>query len=86
MGWKELWRRNRGKQRNCTERCFAVLSPTLGICRKRSKKKDHPISAEVGMVPTTVPLNDVQAEDVDKLIEKLEQDDDDVQKVFHNMG
>jgi transcriptional/translational regulatory protein YebC/TACO1 len=27
----------------------------------------------------------VQAEDVSKLIEKLEQDED-VQKVFHNMG
>ena len=45
-----------------------------------------PISAEVEWIPTTtVPLNDVQAEDVSKLIEKLEQDDD-VQKVFHNMG
>ncbi len=45
-----------------------------------------PISAEVEWIPTTtVPLNDSQAEDVSKLIEKLEQDDD-VQKVFHNMG
>lgn len=45
-----------------------------------------PISAEVEWIPsTTVPLNDTQAEDVSKLIEKLEQDDD-VQKVFHNMG
>jgi len=34
---------------------------------------------------TTVPVNDEQAADVSKLIEKLEQDDD-VQKVFHNMG
>ena len=45
-----------------------------------------PISAEVEWIPTTtVPLSDTQAEDVSKLIEKLEQDDD-VQKVFHNMG
>lgn len=45
-----------------------------------------PISAELEWIPsTTVPLSDEQAEDVSKLIEKLEQDDD-VQKVFHNMG
>ncbi|HEX6846080.1 MAG TPA: YebC/PmpR family DNA-binding transcriptional regulator [Chitinophagaceae bacterium] len=45
-----------------------------------------PISAEVEWIPsTTVPVNDEQAEAVSKLIEKLEQDDD-VQKVFHNMG
>lgn len=45
-----------------------------------------PLSAEVEWIPTTtVPLNDEQAEDVSKLIERLEQDDD-VQKVFHNMG
>lgn len=45
-----------------------------------------PISAELEWIPsTTVPLNDEQAEDVSKLIERLEQDDD-VQKVFHNMG
>lgn len=45
-----------------------------------------PISAELEWIPTTtVPLNDEQAEEVSKLIDKLEQDDD-VQKVFHNMG
>lgn len=45
-----------------------------------------PISAELEWIPTTtVPVNDAQAEDVSKLIERLEQDDD-VQKVFHNMG
>lgn len=49
-------------------------------------KSITPISAEVEWIPsTTVPLTDAQAEDVSKLIEKLEQDDD-VQKVFHNMG
>src|SRR6476620_4490141 len=45
-----------------------------------------PLSAEVEWIPTTtVELNDAQAEDVSKLIDKLEQDED-VQKVFHNMG
>ncbi len=45
-----------------------------------------PISAEVEWIPsTTVPVTDEQAEDVSKLIERLEQDED-VQKVFHNMG
>ena len=45
-----------------------------------------PISAELEWIPnTTVPVNDAQAEDVSKLIEKVEQDDD-VSKVFHNMG
>ena len=32
-----------------------------------------------------VPVNNEQAADLSKLIEKLEQDED-VQKVFHNMG
>ena len=46
----------------------------------------NPISAELEWIPsTTVPVNDEQAVDVSKLIEKLEQDED-VQKVFHNMG
>ena len=50
------------------------------------EKAITPISAEVEWIPsTTVPLNDEQAEEVSKLIEKLEQDED-VQKVFHNMG
>ena len=45
-----------------------------------------PISAELEWIPsTTVPVNDEQAADVSKLIERLEQDED-VQKVFHNMA
>lgn len=45
-----------------------------------------PLSAELEWIPTTtVPVSDAQAEDVSKLIERLEQDED-VQKVFHNMG
>lgn len=46
----------------------------------------HPISAETEWIPgTTVPLSDEQAEDVLKLVDKLEQDED-VQKVFHNLA
>ena len=49
------------------------------------EKNITPVSAEVEWIPTTtVPLNDLQAEEVSKLVEKLEQDDD-VQKVFHTM-
>ncbi len=49
-------------------------------------KNITPISSELEWIPTTtVPVTDQQAEDVSKLIEKLEQDDD-VGKVFHNMG
>ncbi len=45
-----------------------------------------PLSAEFEWIPTTtVPVTDAQAEDVSKLIERLEQDED-VNKVFHNMG
>ncbi len=44
-----------------------------------------PLSAELEWIPsTTVPVNETQAEDVSKLIERLEQDED-VSKVFHNM-
>src|SRR6476620_1467718 len=50
------------------------------------EKNTSPLSAEVEWIPTTtVPLNDSQAEEVSKLVERLEQDED-VQKVFHNMG
>jgi YebC/PmpR family DNA-binding regulatory protein len=50
------------------------------------EKHITPISAEVEWIPTTtVPISDEQAEDVSKLIDKLEQDED-VQKVFHNMA
>lgn len=50
------------------------------------EKNITPISAELEWIPTTtVPVTDAQAEDVSKLIERLEQDED-VQKVFHNMG
>ena len=59
----------------------------FGNMQKALEEKNIiPISAEVEWIPsTTVPVSDEQAEDVSKLIERLEQDDD-VQKVFHNMG
>ena len=45
-----------------------------------------PISAELEWIPTTtVSLSDEQAEDVLKLVDKLEQDED-VQKVFYNLA
>ena len=44
-----------------------------------------PISAEVEWIPTTlVELDEEQAQEVLKLVDKLEQDED-VQKVFHNL-
>lgn len=45
-----------------------------------------PLSAELEWIPlNTVEVTDEQADDISKLIERLEQDDD-VQRVFHNMG
>jgi len=44
-----------------------------------------PVSAEVEWIPTTtVSLSEESAQEVLKLVDKLEQDDD-VQKVFHNL-
>jgi len=49
------------------------------------EKKIIPITAEVEWIPTTtVELPESQAEEVLKLVDKLEQDED-VQKVFHNL-
>jgi len=58
----------------------------FGNMQKALEEKNiTPISAELEWIPsTTVPLTDEQAEDVSKLIERLEQDED-VQKVFHNL-
>lgn len=59
----------------------------FGSLQKALEEKNiTPLSAELEWIPTTtVPVTDAQAEDVSKLIERLEQDDD-VNKVFHNMG
>ncbi|NCW12437.1 MAG: YebC/PmpR family DNA-binding transcriptional regulator [Chitinophagia bacterium] len=59
----------------------------FGNLQKALEEKNiSPISAELEWIPTTtVPISDEQAEDVSKLIERLEEDED-VNKVFHNMG
>ena len=59
----------------------------FGNMQKALEEKGlHPISAEVEWIPTTtVQLPEEQAQDVLKLVDKLEQDDD-VQKVFHNLA
>ena len=45
-----------------------------------------PITSELEWIPeNTIEISAEQADDVFKLIERLEQDDD-VQHVFHNMG
>lgn len=58
----------------------------FGIMQNALEEKGiNPISAELEWVPTTtVSLPEDQAEDVFKLVDKLEQDED-VQKVFHNL-
>jgi transcriptional/translational regulatory protein YebC/TACO1 len=45
-----------------------------------------PISSELEWIPlNTVEVSEEQAEEVFKMIERVEQDDD-VQRVFHNMA
>ena len=58
----------------------------FGSMQKALEEKGiTPLSAEVEWIPTTtVELSEEQAQDVLKLVDKLEQDDD-VQKVFHNL-
>jgi transcriptional/translational regulatory protein YebC/TACO1 len=49
-------------------------------------RKITPISAESEYIPQTpVPLDEAAFEEVIKLVDRLEQDED-VQKVFHNVG
>jgi YebC/PmpR family DNA-binding regulatory protein len=49
------------------------------------QKKITPISVELTRIPsTTVELNEEQSEEVLKLVDRLEQDED-VQKVYHNL-
>jgi YebC/PmpR family DNA-binding regulatory protein len=58
----------------------------FGNMQKALEEKNIiPISAEVEWIPTTpVELSESHAEEVLKLVDKLEQDED-VQKVFHNL-
>ena len=59
----------------------------FGNMQKALEEKGlHPISAEVEWIPsTTVQLPEEQAQEVLKLVDRLEQDED-VQKVFHNLS
>src|SRR6202012_374609 len=59
----------------------------FGAMQKALEEKGiTPISSELEWIPqSTVEVSEAQSEDVFKLIERLEQDDD-VQHVFHNMG
>jgi len=59
----------------------------FGNMQKALEEKNiTPISAEVEWIPTTtVQLPEDQAQDVLKLVDRLEQDED-VQKVFHNLS
>jgi len=58
----------------------------FGNMQKALEEKNlNPISAEVEWIPvTTVEVDEEKAQEVLKLIDKLEQDED-VQKVFHNL-
>ena len=58
----------------------------FGNLQKALEEKNiTPLSSELEWIPTVaVPVNDAQAEEISKLIDRLEQDDD-VSKVFHNM-
>jgi YebC/PmpR family DNA-binding regulatory protein len=59
---------------------FGQMQQALGA------KGTNVVSATLQRVPnTTVSLNDEQAEEVEKLIDKLEEDED-VQAVYHTMG
>ncbi len=61
--------------------------PDFGNMQKALEDKGIlPISAELEWIPTTtISLDDEQAQDVLKLVDKLEQDED-VLKVFHNLA
>jgi len=61
--------------------------PAFGTMQKALEDRGiTPVSAEAEWIPsTTTELPEEQAEEVLKLVDKLEQDDD-VQQVFHNLG
>lgn len=64
-----------------------VAFTDFGNMQKALEEKNiTPISSEVEWIPgTTVELSEEQAQDVLKLVDRLEQDED-VQKVFHNLA
>jgi YebC/PmpR family DNA-binding regulatory protein len=64
----------------------AAFSDFGNMQKALEEKGLHPISAEVEWIPsTTVQVPEEQAQEVLKLVDKLEQDED-VQKVFHNLA
>ena len=55
------------------------------MAKALEEKKIEVISAELTRIPTTtVELNEEQSNEVLKMVDMLEQDDD-VQKVYHNL-
>ena len=63
-----------------------ALTDFGNLQKELEAKKLNVISAEFEWIPgTTVPVTDEQAEEISKLIDRLEEDED-VNKVFHNMG
>jgi YebC/PmpR family DNA-binding regulatory protein len=65
---------------------YTEYSEFVHMQRALEEKNIHVISAEVQRIPTTmVTLNDEQIEELEKLIDKIE-DDDDVQAVYHNIA
>lgn len=79
-----------GESTGENEEPILVLRCAFGDFGKLQKALEDrgitPMSAESEWIPSvTVPVTDEQAEEVSKLIDKLEQDED-VSKVFHNMA
>ncbi len=79
-----------GESNDDNENAIIVLRcafTDFGNLQKALEEKNiTPLTAELEWIPSImVPITDSQAEDVSKLIERLEQDED-VNKVFHNMG
>ena len=69
-----------------TDNMLTKLGMAGDVQKALEERGITPISSELEWLPlNTVKLTDEQAEDVFKLIERVEQDDD-VQQVFHNMG
>ena len=69
-------------------RWISMYEATYSIVRMQKaleERKIIPLTAEMEWIPTTtVELPESQAEEFLKLVDKLEQDED-VQKVFHNL-
>jgi YebC/PmpR family DNA-binding regulatory protein len=65
---------------------YTSFADFIGVQRALEQANVTVTSAEIRRIPNnTVTLTDEQTEDIIKLIDKLE-DDDDVQNVFHNMN